>query len=904
MKSTEDNTLEDAYTKDRDTVLESVESNEDGLSSAEAEHRLEEHGRNELTGDEGVSPLRLFVSEFQDFLIYLLIIAAIVSVAVGFLPGHDPEYVDAALIVLILVANGVFEFIQDYRTEQAIEALKDLSSPDATVLRDGEKRTIDSKDVVPGDIVYIEQGDAIPADAYLLEDSNLECDESALTGESAPVSKEPGVLDADTAVADRDNMVFMNTSAVKGRGKAVVVGTGMQTEVGSIATQIEEAEDRKTPFQKEVDELGKMIGYGIIVIILLVAFTEFFFTSTSPVSVLLVAITLAVAAIPEGLPAVVTLSLALGSKKMLKKNALVRRLPVVESLGSVDVIVTDKTGTLTENAMTVKRVLYNDAVYEVEGTGTSMEGTFKRDGESVEPDELEPVLRCGMLCNNAENAPEADEKDFFGDPTEVALLVSGEKAGIEAMHDRLREIPFSSERKRMTTIYEEDDTSVAYMKGAPETVLDRCDRILIDGDAVVLTAEKKQGILEQNEDFAQDALRVLGFAYKPVDNAEDSAEDIETNMVFLGLQGMIDPPRSEVRDAVEDCRNAGIHVVMATGDNIETAKAIGEQVGFDPDGAMTGEDIEELTEEELQDVVTEVEVFARVSPSHKVKILQALQDNGHNVAMTGDGVNDAPALKNADVGISMGVRGTDVAQQSSDMVLQDDNFVTIRDAIAEGRGIFDNIRKFVNYLLSANAGEVLIVFFGVLIGSFLFPDTFSAGSEALILTPIMLLWINFVTDGLPALALGADPKSDGIMDQPPRGTDEPVINKRMMASILQIGLLMSIAGLPLFFWYVSNGNLILAQTALFTFLVIVEMVRIQTIRHRYGQSFFSNPWLAAAVIVTLMLQALVLYTPLNAFFEVVPLGSSVVTALAASFVAFIVLTLTTAAILDRWFRDQ
>lgn len=888
------------HSSDRDAVFEALDTSEEGLSEEEAARRLAEHGRNEIRSGEAVSPLKIFVSQFHDFLIYLLILAAIVSLAVGFLPGHEPEYVDAALIFLILIANGVFGFIQDYKAEQAIEALKDLSSPDATVVRDGEKRTIDSKDVVPGDIVYIEQGDAIPADAYLLQDANLECDESALTGESVPVSKEPSVLAEGTAIADRTNMVFMNTSAVTGRGKAVVVDTGMETEVGDIAEQLTEAEDRKTPFQEEVDDLGKKIGYGIMAIILVVAVTQAAFTTAPLVSVMLVAITLAVAAVPEGLPAVVTLTLALGSKKMLERNALVRRLPVVESLGSVDVIVTDKTGTLTENAMTVKRIFYNDAVYHVTGTGTKTKGEFTKDGEEVDPEELEPVLRCGLLCNNAERAPRNDAKDFFGDPTEVALVVAAKKAGIETLQDRVREIPFSSERKRMTTIDEADDGYTAYMKGAPETVLERCDRIREGGAVKKLTEQRKQDILAQNEAFAGNALRVLGFAEKTVENPEGEADDIESGMVFLGLQGMIDPPREEVRGAVEDCRSAGITVIMATGDNKATAKAIGDEVGFSPEGALTGAEVEEMSDAELQEAVADVEVFARVSPSHKVRILKALQANGNTVAMTGDGVNDAPALKNADVGISMGIRGTDVAQQASDMVLRDDNFVTIRDAIAEGRGIFDNIQKFVNYLLSANAGEVLIVFFGVLIGSFFFPDTFSAGEEALILTPVMLLWINLVTDGLPALALGTDPKADGIMERKPREEGEAVINTRMMASILTIGLVMTITGLPIFFWNVAFESLILAQTALFTFLVAVEMIRIQIIRRRYDLSFLSNRWLVTAVGFSLVLQILVLYTPLNTFFEVVPLPMTQAGELALSFTGFLVLSLAASTLLDRW----
>ncbi|MFB6190225.1 MAG: cation-translocating P-type ATPase [Candidatus Nanohaloarchaea archaeon] len=883
------------HAKTVEEIYEELDSKEDGLEPDEAGKRLEEHGLNEINDGSSVSPLSILISQFQDFLIYLLIAAALLSLGIGFLPGHSPEYTDAALIFLILVGNGVFGFVQDYKAEKSIEALKQLSTPEATVERGGRKREIDSSEVVPGDLIHLEQGDAVPADARIIEEQNLETDESSLTGESSTVSKQPGKLDEDAPLAERTDMVYMNTTVVKGRAKAIVVETGMDTKVGGIATEIQEAGDNKTPFQEEVDQLGKTIGYGITAVILVVAAVQLMFTSAAPVSVLLVAITLAVAAVPEGLPAVVTLTLALGSKKMLEKNALVRRLPVVESLGSVDVIVTDKTGTLTEDTMTVEKVHFSGETFNVTGRGTEIEGSFKKDGHETDTDYLEPLLECGLICNNAEVAPENEEKDFYGDPTEIALLVSAKKAGLERKADRINSVPFSSERKRMTVV---TSKNTAYMKGAPETVLERCDRVLVDGEEQELTEEKQEEILEKNREFAQDALRVLGFARKKVQDSRADPEKLESDMVFLGLQGMIDPPREEVKEAVDDCRNAGIRVVMATGDNIETARAIGEQIGFDPEGAMTGNEIEELSEEELEEEVENVEVFARVSPDHKVKILNALKANDHNVAMTGDGVNDAPALKNSDVGIAMGERGTDVAKQSSDMILQDDNFVTIRDAIAEGRGIFDNIRKFVNYLLSANAGEVLVVFLGVLIGSFLFPEVFSSNSDALILTPVMLLWINLVTDGLPALALGADPKAGGIMEREPRGQDEPVISRRMMSSILGIGLLMAVLGLPLFFHAVTGIGLLEAQTLLFTFLVAVEMVRMQLIRQRYSQSFLSNRWLIAALGFSFGLQLLVLYTPLSTYFGTYAIGITGWKWIAAAVAGFGALTYSATKLLD------
>ncbi|MEF8773968.1 MAG: HAD-IC family P-type ATPase, partial [Halobacteriales archaeon] len=669
-------------------VFEAVDSGVAGLSEAEAARRLEEHGPNEIREGEEVSPVEILLDQFRDVLIYLLVFAALISLAVGLLPGHEPEYVDAALIMAILLANGVFGFVQDYRAEKSIEALRDLSTPDATVIRDGQRHTVDSDEVVPGDVVVVEAGDAVPADARLFEAGNLETDESALTGESAQVTKGVDPVPADAALAERSNMLYMNTAAVRGRGRAVVTGTGMDTEVGDIATRITEADDDRTPFQEEVDDLGRTIGAMILAIIAVVAVVQLAFTGAGIISTLLVAITLAVAAVPEGLPAIVTLTLALGSRKMLRKNALVRRLPVVESLGSVDVILTDKTGTLTEDRMTVTRILAGEDVYEVTGGGTDPTGEIRRDGQAVDPGPVEPVVTCGTVCNDAERAPAEEDQAFFGDPTEVALKVAAEKAGIEPDVERVREVPFSSARKRMTVVTGE---ATAHMKGAPETVLDRCDRILLDGEPVALTDERREAIRERTGAFAGDALRVLGFARKSDVDPEADEDDLESGLVFLGLQGMIDPAREEVPDAVADCRGAGIEVVMATGDNAETAKAIGAEVGFDPDGAMTGPDVEALTDGELADAVETTEIFARVSPAHKVRILEAMLANGHEVAMTGDGVNDAPALKRADVGISMGQRGTDVAQQASDMVLRDDNFATIRDAIAEGRGIFDNI---------------------------------------------------------------------------------------------------------------------------------------------------------------------------------------------------------------------
>ncbi|WP_136716535.1 cation-translocating P-type ATPase [Halorientalis salina] len=890
-----------------DDVFSAVATDPKGLSSDQADRRLSEYGANDIHDAARTSVLDLLVSQFRDPLIYLLVVAALLSLGVGFVPGGHPNYTEAAFITLIIGANGLFGFVQDYQASRSIEALRQLTSPDATVLRDGRKQVIDAEQVVPGDVVYLEQGDAVPADARVLEADELRTNESPLTGESAPVRKEPGTVDEDTPLAERHNVVYKNTTVVKGRGRAIVVETGMETAVGGIATQLEEADDRQTPFQSEVEQLGTQIGGLVVSLIVLVVAVQFLFTATEPVVILLVGITLAVAGVPEGLPAVVTFTLALGAREMVDRNALVRRLPVVESLGSVDVIVSDKTGTVTENRMTVTRLYASGSVVDLSeppsnaANGSGAAPQLVADGNQADGPDLAPLLRCGARCNNVERT---DDDEYRGEPTEIALQRVADDAGVDSTGERVREIQFSSERKRMTVVVD-DGQSTAYMKGAPETVLDRCDAVLEDGDRRELTDDKRREILDHTHSFAADALRVLGFASKPVGDPSADAEQIEDEMVFLGLQGMFDPPRAEVEDAIADCRSAGVRTVLATGDNLTTAQAVGEEIGLDPDGARTGSDVTEHSADELRHTIEDVDVFARVTPEHKVRILNALQDNGHTVVMTGDGVNDAPALTQADVGVAMGERGTDVARQASDMILQDDNFATIRDAIQEGRGIFENVRKFVNYLVSTNTGEVLVVFLGVLLGSLLFPAQFSGTSQALILTPILILWINLVADTLPALALGADPHAAGLMDRPPRPTDEGVINTRVLVSILTIALLLAVTGLGLFFYALDRtGSLLRAQSLLFTFIVVVELIRIQVIRSRYDQPLRSNLWLVGAIGVSLLVHLAVLYTPLHDFFEVVPLTLVEWGWIAIGFVVFLLLNVVIAALNTRLFESR
>ncbi len=875
VSAPEQDTDEHWHVHQLEEVYDALGTDREGLDSKTAQRRLDEYGPNEIEAEEGISPLRIFLDQYRSVLIWLLVVAAAVMALVG-------HMIDAAVIAGVVVFITVFGFVQDYRAEQSIQALKEMSTTYALVHRDGEKREIDNRRLVPGDIVFVESGDIVPADARIVEASNLRIDESALTGESVGVSKRPGVLDRDRSLAERENMLFRDTIVERGSGMAVVVGTGSNTQIGEIATALEKAEERATPFQAEMDRLGRFIAVAVIVAVGIIAIGELVVGETDPFEVFLTAVGIAVSAVPEGLPAVVTLSLALGARRMADRNALVRRLPIVEALGSVDVICTDKTGTLTEEEMTVQRIFAGGTVYDVTGTGYDTDGEFRRDGEAVDPDRVIEVLRCGMLCNNvdigtrerddqggeSEQSPEQEsaERTYLGDPTEISLFVAAQKAGLDHRtlreeYPRLGEVEFTSDRKRMTTVHRTPDgETVAYAKGAPETILERCDRIRVDGSIVDLTDQRRAKITETTESFAEDALRVMGFAYRP-DISESVAtepdEEIETGMVFLGLQGMIDPPRPEVPGAIAACLDAGITVVMVTGDNAVTARAVGEEVGLRSTRVITGPELEAMSDEELADVVDDVDIFARTSPDDKTRILQTLQAKGHTVAMTGDGVNDAPAVKNADVGVAMGIRGTDVTEQASDIVLLDDNFATIRDAVKGGRRIFDNVRRFVNFLLCWNAGEVLLIFSGSMAGL------------GLVITPVQILWINVVTDGIPALTMGVDPATDDIMDREPRPPDEGVITDRIMTSIVGVGVLIALTLLPLFYFHRADTEL--ARTMVFTGLVVFEIAGIQAVRWRYGLGPFSNLWLVLGVSIALVLQLVVLYTPVSFLFDTVAL---------------------------------
>jgi len=841
---------EKPWTTPVNEVYEKFSTSPEGLSKEEARSRLNEYGRNELEEKDQVSPLKLFLEQFADFLIIILLIAATFSLVLG-------KQVDFYLIIAIVIGNGIFGFIQDWKAEQSIQALKEMASPDAVVYRDGKKKKIPLEEIVPGDLVSLDQGSAIPADARLVDAQSLKVDESALTGESEPVKKQVDPIEEGSELAERSNFVFKNTSIVRGRGEAIVTSTGMETEIGKVAQQLQEVEQEQTPFQKEVNKLGKQLGSILLVLSGLIIPISILLHGTGWLEAFLTAVALAVAAIPEGLPAVVTLALAMGTKKMTKRNALTRRLAAVESLGSVDTICTDKTGTLTENEMTVQK-MYTDSG---ESDFSELDLTEADGGETSGETAL--LFKTGVLCNDAELQ---EDNEVIGDPTEAALLKSARKAGLDpaelnATHERLKEIPFSSDRKMMTTVNQSSDGPVAYTKGAPSVVLGKCDSYWEDGKQKPLTPEKRDEFQEKVEQFAGEALRVLGFATKNLsdpDLNEIEEEELEANLTFVGLQGMLDPPRQEVSEAINSCRKAGIRIVMVTGDNALTAEAIGRELGFSGE-VMTGKELDNLTESELRAKIPEVNVYARVSPSHKLKILNLIKEEmGGVVAMTGDGVNDAPSLKRSDVGISMGIRGTDVAKGASDIVLLDDNFASIRDAIAEGRTIFDNIRKFVGLLLSGNLAEVLTVFLASLAGL------------GLPLTAPMLLWVNLLTDGLPAVALGADGKSRGVMDRSPREEGEGVINSYMVYVILGIGL--SLTTLIIFSYNHFLPDQVTARTVAFTELVLIELVEIWPIRKIFGQPIERNHWLSLAIGTSLVAQFLVIYSPLNSFFGLKSLG--------------------------------
>jgi len=831
-------------------VYSVLKSTEGGLSSREALDRLQKYGPNEIKRGKKTSRLKIFLRQFNNFLIYILIAATIVSLFLK-------EYFDAIIIFFILFMNSVLGYVQEYRAEKSIEALKKLASLKATVMRDGKQLKIDSTELVPGDLILLDVGEKVPADARLISIISLQTQEGALTGESLPVRKEISIVEEKKPLGDRKNMVYSGTIIVNGKGTAIVSATGMGTEIGKIAHMIQEAKEEIPPLQKKLEVLGKLIGM-MVLLICAVVFILGVIRGGELLDTFLIAVSLAVAAIPEGLPAVVTISLALGVERMIKRNALMKKLPSVETLGSTTVICTDKTGTLTKNEMTVRKIFVNNKIIEVSGTGYNPEGRISENAGDL-------IFKIGVLCNNSKLVKEKDSWQVYGDPTEGCLITVARKAGLdeEALnkkHPRVHEILFDSARKRMTTVHKDGEKKLAYTKGAPDIVLKLCEYIQIDGKVRKITEKDRELILKMNDNFSKDALRVLAFAYQDVTKVH-KLDEAEKDLIFVGLQGMIDPPRPEVKEAINKCKTAGIKVIMITGDYKGTAIAIARELGIEG-RAVDGSELDNIN---LDREVENIGVYARVNPEHKMKIVRALKKKGHIVAMTGDGVNDAPALKSADIGVAMGIAGTDVAKEASAMILTDDNFASIVNAVEEGRNIYDNIKKFVFFLMSCNLAEVLVLFVAILIG---FSD--SSGKIIIPLIAVQILWINLVTDGIPAIALGIDPPDPSIMKRKPRNPREKILSNDLVLNILLIGVIDTIGVLLLFNYELPD--VARARTLAMTLLILLELVvAISAIRGQFHTKFFSNRWLYASIALSLALQLILIYTPINTLFKLAPL---------------------------------
>ena len=844
-----------------------------GLTAQEASARLRQYGPNQLEEKKGISALGIFLGQFGDFIIWVLIGAAVVS---GFLR----EWVDAVAIIAIVVLNAILGFIQEYRAEKSLAALKRLASPTSKVIRDGQHAVVASAELVPGDIIELEAGDHIPADSRIVWlSSNFSVLEASLTGESTPVAKTSAALvEKDVPLAERANMVYMGTSTAAGKARAAVVETAMRTELGKIAGMIQEIERESTPLQKKLEQFGKWIVYLCFVLVAMVFALEWL-RGGKPIDTFLTAVSLAVAAIPEGLPAVVTIALAMGVQRMVARHAIIRKLPSVETLGCATVICSDKTGTLTKNEMTVQAVFADGQFYNVTGIGYEPKGRFFLAEQPVDPLKqpgLNKTLLCGVLCNGAQLVKDNESFKIVGDPTEGAILTAAAKANIwkeqaESRFTFIDEIPFDSERKKMTIVRNDADKFIAFVKGAPDVLLNDCVNIEENGVSRKLSGRDNAKILAANNELANQAMRVLGVAYRPLDTGFDkSRPDLaEKNLTFVGLLAMIDPPRDEVKTAMQNCKTAGIKTVMITGDHKNTAVAIARQLGFFEEGSMAlaGAELDKLSDEQLKAMVRQIPVYARVSPEHKLRIVRAWRANHEVVAMTGDGVNDAPAVKESDIGVAMGITGTDVTKEVSDMIVTDNNFASIVAAVEEGRGIYDNIKKFIHYLLSCNAGEILVMFVSSLMGL------------PVPLLPIQILWVNLVTDGLPALALGVDPVAPNIMNRPPRPTNEPVVTRRAAMLMLTQGSFIAICSLAAFGFvlFVEKEGIERARTAAFIVLSCSQLFHSFNCRSATESLFkigvFTNKNLVFAAGVSFLLQMVVVYVPfLQSIFKTEPLS--------------------------------
>lgn len=905
-----------------------------GLSSDEAKRRLDKFGPNELASAPPVPKWKKFLQQFQDPLVYLLLAATAISLVawiiekVNAAPGAEGEALpfDSIVIVLILIVNAILGYMQEAKAEEAVNALSEMTAPTSNVLRNGRVERINTTDIVPGDILVLGEGDTVPADGRLLAAASLRIAEASLTGESVPVSKKPATLDSAKALGDRANMVFNGTSVTQGTGRAIVTGTGMNTQVGKIADLLQSTEDEATPLQKEMNHVSKILGIAVciiaVVVLLALAVLEGFHSVHDVIDSLLLAVSLAVAAVPEGLAAILTVVLALGVQRMAAHHAIVKKLHSVETLGSASVICSDKTGTLTRNEMTVERVVVPSGEVELTGTGYAPEGDMVSiDGSAVPENvanEVLATLGAGTLANDGELR--AGEKpgtwEIVGDPTEVSLVVAARKTHADkkfAHFDRVAEIPFTSERKRMSVITRNATDAgklTVFAKGAPDVLLSYCDRIYVNGAIRKLTEGDRQNILDTVERLSREAYRTLGEAFRPLEtdslaqipgirtnsageisDISEQAEAIEAHLVWCGMVGIIDPPRTEVRDAVAEAHRAGIRTVMITGDHPLTAARIASDLGIiAKDGkALTGDELDAMDEAQLDKATSEVSVYARVAPEHKLKIVESLQRQGNIAAMTGDGVNDAPAVKSADIGVAMGITGTEVTKQSAKMILADDNFSTIVAAVREGRGIFDNIRKFLRYLLSSNVGEVFTVFFGVVLAGWLGIKNPESVGVTVPLLATQLLWINLLTDAAPALAMGVDPMTEDVMNRKPRKLTDRVIDGAMWGDIVYIGIIMAAVTLIGMDMHLTGGlftdrsvdamghdaQMVEARTMGFTILVFAQLFNALASRSHLQSAFvglFSNKWLWGAIGLSIVLQLLVIYVPfLNTAFGTTPL---------------------------------
>jgi len=867
-----------------------------GLTEAEARARRDKYGPNELTAEKPVPWWHKLLAQFSDALVILLLAATALSTALWIYERESALPYEAIAILSVVLLNALLGYVQESRAEAAVAALRAMSAAEATVVRDGERRRVAAVEVVPGDILLIEEGDAVPADARLLHSASLQTAEAALTGESLPTSKDIAPVAADAGIGDRANMIFSGTAVTYGHGTAIVTATGMQTEMGRIAGMLKEAPHETTPLQRELDRVGKLLGVIVIgiaiVMIITILVVEDIHGLSALFDVLILGVALAVAAVPEGLPAVVTAVLALGVQRMAKRKAVVRHLAAVETLGSADVIASDKTGTLTKNEMTVRTVVTASGRIEFDGAGYEPVGEVRvASGGALEGElrfEVERALTAADRANNSVLQDRDGRWTVQGDPTEGALIVAARKAGLEketlnARFERVHEVPFSSERKLMTTVHtdaEQPENLRLFTKGAADVLLGRCSHERVGEEIRPLTEERRAAILRINEEIAALAMRTLGVAGRTLPaKSQDHGkidEGIERDLVFLGLIGMIDPPRDEAKQAVARARAAGIRPLMITGDHPITAAKIAEELGIATNGrSLTGAELQKLSDEELAQAVLDVAVYARVNPEHKLRIVKALQSHGLTVAMTGDGVNDAPALKTADIGIAMGITGTDVSREAADVVLTDDNFATIVAAVEEGRAIFDNIRKFLRYLLSSNIGEVMTMFFGVLLAKKIGLHA-EGGAVVLPLAATQILWINLMTDGAPALALGVDPADPDVMKRLPRSRSEGIITRRMWMGIFYVGAVMAIGTLAVLDASLpgglipGSGDMRYAQSMAFTTLMFFQLFNVFNARSDERSAFrgvFQNYWLLGAVVLSLILQAGVIYLPFlqNAF---------------------------------------